>query len=110
MDDINKGLPHYRSNFNLVHLRGISNGIADYKAFLADAFRTLCGGGLLLSVEWDERVHDKDGKAIASAEDGAPVGYRPVAWLTGPNYTSCVGDLMAGQASQQRCLYLGGKP
>jgi hypothetical protein len=53
IDDINLGLAHYQSHFDLVHIRLVSAGFKDFKKTKEDIERCLKPGGLVLWIEGD---------------------------------------------------------
>lgn len=74
VDDVNKGLPHYRAGFDLVHARGVGDGIGDYNGFVDDMYLTLRPGGVLLVVEWDSIIRDENGVPVTAEDEQDPVG------------------------------------
>jgi hypothetical protein len=53
IDDINHGLGHFNSQFDLIHMRSIIGGITDIKKTMKDLEMCLRPGGLLLVINGD---------------------------------------------------------
>lgn len=73
VDDVNHGLPHYRASFDVIHVRGVGDGIKDYSTFLDEMYRTLRPGGILLVVEWDFRIRNEHGLPISVGSEAETV-------------------------------------
>ncbi|TDL19955.1 S-adenosyl-L-methionine-dependent methyltransferase [Rickenella mellea] len=73
-DDINLGLPHYYETFDIVHCRGLSNGIKDFKWLITEAAKCLKPGGMILVAEGDSTLfnehHDVQEMAFGSGGPG----------------------------------------
>ena len=53
MHDANTGLKAYHHQFDIVHFRGVSHGIMDYKSFLVEVAACLKPGGGFLAIGAD---------------------------------------------------------
>lgn len=74
VDDVNNGLADYKEAFDVVHVRCVCTGIADYRAFLKDvAYEVLRPGGILLILEGDPRMYDQDLNPLTAENEDEPV-------------------------------------
>lgn len=67
IDDINLGLQHYTSEFNVAHVRLVSSGIRDYQNLIDQIALTLKPGGLIELTEFDFRVYGADRRPVPLA-------------------------------------------
>ncbi|TDL18966.1 S-adenosyl-L-methionine-dependent methyltransferase [Rickenella mellea] len=56
IDDFNLGLSHYYDSFDVVHARGVSIGVADFRQFVHEAAKCLKPGGILLIADGDPNL------------------------------------------------------
>ncbi|EKM51768.1 uncharacterized protein PHACADRAFT_127622 [Phanerochaete carnosa HHB-10118-sp] len=64
VDDINLGLQHFHSKFDVAHARLVSSGIRDYKGLVDQISLVLKPGGLVDLTEFDFRVYGTDRRPI----------------------------------------------
>ncbi|CAL1694319.1 unnamed protein product [Somion occarium] len=69
VDDINLGLDHYLSTFDVVHARLICTGIKDYAGLVNHMALALRPGGLLDLTEYNFIIHDANRKPIVITDD-----------------------------------------
>lgn len=76
IDDVNFGLRHFAGQFDLVHMRCVSGGLANIDQTILDLQECLRPGGLLLIVDGDIALLNEDRKTIHPfirlPEDGGP--------------------------------------
>ncbi|TDL19125.1 S-adenosyl-L-methionine-dependent methyltransferase [Rickenella mellea] len=71
-DDFNLGLSHYYDSFDVVHARGVSNGVADFRQFIHEAAKCLKPGGIILIADGDHNLLNerKELQEIAFGDGG----------------------------------------
>jgi hypothetical protein len=60
IDDVNFGLAHFHNQFDVVHARLITAGIADFRRTMHDVEACLKPGGIVIWLDVDYDIYSKD--------------------------------------------------
>jgi hypothetical protein len=76
IDDINIGLNHFANRFDIVHMRAVGGGLANYEEAVTCAVRCVKPGGMMLLIEYNTQFSAEDmvttqKMATPNQEDGS---------------------------------------
>jgi len=69
LDDVNRGLPRFYGQIDLIHMRGIGFGIVNYSGTVGELVKCLKPGGILILAEGEVEWYKEDQVHLATSAD-----------------------------------------